>query len=121
MTAAIYAARARLSTVLVEKTYPGGQVMMCDRIENYPGFSGGSSGMELATQMREQAEKFGMETKLVDVGKVELTGKDKILYAGDEEIKAKTVILSLGARPRQLDVPGRAGVCGKGSLLLRHM
>ena len=56
LTAGIYASRARLKTLLVEKAYPGGQVMMCENIENFPGFPGGTCGMDLATGMREQAD-----------------------------------------------------------------
>jgi len=115
LTAAIYASRARLSTLLVEKNYPGGQVMMCDKIENYPGYVASSSGYELCTSMKDQAEKFGTEIKLTEIVKLSLDGPEKILHAADgEEIRAKTVILSLGAHPRRLGVPGEAEFIGRG-------
>ncbi|MCL5103240.1 MAG: thioredoxin-disulfide reductase [Armatimonadetes bacterium] len=115
LTAAIYAARARLSTVLVEKAYPGGQLMMCESIENYPGFVNSSSGYELSSAMREQAENFGMETRIVDIERVELTGDVKILHTAEgDEIRGKTVILSVGARPRRLGIPGEAEFAGRG-------
>ncbi len=114
LTAAIYASRARLSTVLVEKAYPGGQMMMCENIENYPGYSGGA-GMDLSNVIREQAEKFGMETKLADVERLDLSGREKVIYTTDgQEVRGKTIILSLGARPRRLGVPGEAKLIGRG-------
>lgn len=115
LSAAIYAARARLSTVLVEKTAPGGQVMMCETIENYPGYIGGSSGWELCSAMQQQAEKFGTEVKLTEVSRLDLAGPEKVLHAADgEEIRARTVILSPGAHPRKLGVPGETEFIGRG-------
>ena len=114
LTAGIYASRARLSTLLVEKTYPGGQLMMCENIENYPGYAGGP-GHELSNGMREQAEKFGMETKLAEVQRLDLLGLEKVLRTAEgEEIRGKTVVLSLGAKPRRLGVPGENEFLGKG-------
>ena len=115
LTAGIYASRARLKTLLVEKNYPGGQVMMCENIENYPGFPTGTCGMDLATGMREQAERFGMETMLTEVNRVDLKSHEKVLRTVDgSEILGKTVILCLGASPRKLGVPGEAEMVGKG-------
>jgi len=115
LTAGMYASRARLSTLLVERNYPGGQVMMCESIENYPGFTSSTCGADLAMSMREQAEKFGMETKLADVERVDLGGHEKYLYTTDgQAITGRTVILSLGASPRRLNVPGEAEFIGRG-------
>jgi len=115
LTAAIYAARARMSTLLIEKAYPGGQLIMCENIENYPGFASSSSGYELSTAMREQAEKFGMKTKLAEVERMDITGDEKVLYTtDDEEIRGRTLILSLGAKPRKLGVPGEVEFVGRG-------
>ena len=114
LSAAIYASRARLSTLLIEKAYPGGQLVMCENIENYPGFAGGP-GLELSNSMREQAEKFGMETLLAEIERLELLGPEKTLHTADhKQIRGKTVILSLGARPRRLGVPGENEFLGKG-------
>lgn len=114
LAAGIYASRARLSTLLVEKNYPGGQLMMCENIENYPGFAGGA-GMELSETMRQQAEKFGMESRMVEVERVDLIGLEKVLKTADGgEIRGKTVILSLGAKPRRLGVPGESEFLGRG-------
>jgi len=110
----MYASRARLSTLLVEKSYPGGQLMMCANIENYPGYTGGP-GMSLGEVMRQQAEKFGMETRFAEVVRMDLHGREKVLYTADnEEIVAKAVVLTLGAKPRRLGVPGEAEFLGKG-------
>lgn len=115
LTAAIYAARARMSTLLIEKAYPGGQLMMVDSVENYPGFFGTSSGYELSTAMHQQAEKFGMQTKIAEVERMDLSGDEKVLYTSDgEEIKGRTIILCLGAKPRRLGVPGEAEFMGRG-------
>ncbi len=114
LTAGIYASRARLRTVLVEKSFPGGQLMMCENIENFPGYAGGA-GMDLSNVMREQAEKFGMETIYADVERVDLLGLEKVLCTSDgQEIRGKTVILSLGAKPRKLGIPGESEFLGKG-------
>jgi thioredoxin reductase (NADPH) len=114
LTAAMYASRARLSTVLVERNFPGGQMMMTENIENFPGFEGGP-GMDLSEVIRKQAEKFGMQTINTEIERVDLLGLEKILYTTDKkEIRTKTVILSLGARPRQLGVPGEMEFLGRG-------
>lgn len=114
LSAAIYASRARLSTLLVEKAYPGGQLMMCENIENFPGYPGGP-GMDLSNAMREQAEKFGMETQLAEIERIDMLGLEKVLVTTDkQEIRGKTVILSLGAKPRRLGVPGESEFLGRG-------
>lgn len=114
LTAGMYASRARLNTVLVEKTYTGGQLMICENIENFPGFKGGP-GMDLGSILTEQAERFGMQTILAEVERVDLLGLEKFLWTTEkQEISSKTVILCLGASPRLLDVPGEAEFLGKG-------
>ena len=115
LTAAIYASRARLSTVLIERNYPGGQVVMCEKIENYPGHVANTSGYDLSVSMKQQAEKFGAEIKLTDIATLDLDAPVKVLYASDgEQIRARTIILSLGANPRRLGVPGEMEFIGRG-------
>lgn len=115
LTAAIYASRARLSTVLIERNYPGGQVVMCEKIENYPGHVANTSGYDLSVSMKQQAEKFGAEIKLTDIARLDLDSPVKVLYASDgEQIRARTIILSLGANPRRLGVPGEMEFIGRG-------
>ena len=114
LSAGIYASRARLSTLLIERSYPGGQLMMCENIENYPGYPGGP-GMQLSEAMREQAEKFGVQSKIAEVERLDLLGLEKVLRTAEkEEIRGKTVILSLGAKPRRLGVPGENEFLGRG-------
>lgn len=89
--------------------------MMCENVENYPGYIAESSGYELANAMHEQAQKFGTEIKLTQITKVDLSGHVKVLHTVDgEEIHAKSVVLSLGAQPRRLGVPGEAEFIGRG-------
>ncbi len=115
LTAAIYASRARLSTLLIEKAFPGGQIMMCEYIENYPGIVNGTNGYDLAESMRKQAEKFGMQTKTAEIKEFDLAGEVKTLRTDEgEEVRAKTVILALGAKPRNLGVPGEFEYIGRG-------
>ena len=114
LAAAIYTARARLSTLLVEKAYPGGQLMLSDNVENYPGYPGGP-GMQLSEIMREQAERFGTESKIALVERLDLSGPEKVLYTSEkEEIRGKTLIITLGAGPRRLGVPGEREFVGRG-------
>ncbi len=115
LTAAIYASRARLSTVLIERAYRGGQVAMCEQVENFPGFVSSSSGYELCTAMAEQVDKFGAQTINADINRLDLNSSPKVLHTTDgQEIEAKTVILSLGATPRRLNVPGEVEFLGRG-------
>ena len=114
MTAAIYAARARLNTLMIEKLFPGGQLMISDHIENYPGFASGVSGPELSAQMREQAEKFGMHTLLAQVESVDFSGAEKVVVTSEGESRAKAVIIATGASARRLNVPGEQELLGRG-------
>ncbi|MFQ3548324.1 MAG: thioredoxin-disulfide reductase [Armatimonadota bacterium] len=115
LTASIYASRARLKTLLIEKAYPGGQIMMCETIENYPGFKEPISGLDLVEAMRIQAEKFGTEQRIAEIEWMDLLGIEKVLHTVEkEQIYTKTVILCLGARPRLLGVPGEKEFLGRG-------
>ena len=88
---------------------------MCENIENYPGYATGSSGWELGNAMREQAEKFGTHFLLEEIASMDLDGPEKSLtQVNGDEIFAKTVILSFGATPRRLGVPGESEFLGRG-------
>lgn len=113
-TAALYAARAGFSVLLLEKLSPGGQLATTDVIENYPGFSQGIGGFELAMKMKEGAEKFGAKTKLAEVVSVELGEEVKKLSTKKETFFARTVVLATGARPRELGLPGERELRGRG-------
>ncbi len=115
LTAGLYAARARLDTLLIDKGAVGGQVLRTDWIDNYPGFPDGISGFELADKMAVQARRFGLQPTLGEVVSMELRGETKKLYLADGEVlKAKAVIIATGASPNKLNVPGEAELAGKG-------
>jgi len=103
-----------MSTLLVEKTFPGGLMMISEHVENYPGFPSGISGPELGMAIRDQAEKFGAEILLAETKSVDLTGREKIVCTSEGEFTAKTVILAPGAKPRKLGVPGENEFQGRG-------
>lgn len=113
-TAALYAARANLSVVVLEKLAPGGQMGTTDQIDNYPGFPQGVNGFELAMSMKQAAERFGVLTRLTEVLGVELDGSVKRLRTKDGTYQARTVVLASGAYPRELGLPGERELRGKG-------
>jgi thioredoxin reductase (NADPH) len=88
--------------------------MISDFIENYPGFATGISGPELSAAMREQAEKFGMETLLAQVESVDFTEPEKLIRTSEGEVRGHTVIIAVGATPRRLNVPGENELLGRG-------
>lgn len=113
-TAALYAARANFSVLLLEKLAPGGQMATTDVIDNYPGFPEGIHGFDLAVKMKESAERFGVQTKLAKVVEAELTGEIKEIKTKKETFFARTVVLATGARPRELGLPGERELRGRG-------
>ena len=113
-TAALYGARAGLSTLVVEKLAAGGQMNLTHQIDNYPGFPEGIDGFTLGQQMLEGAQRFGAQTRYAQVVSLELDREPKIIRATDGEILAKAVILATGAEPRPLGLPGEAALMGKG-------
>lgn len=115
MTAGLYAARARLKAVMLEKGAIGGQVLTTDWIDNYPGFPDGISGFDLIDKMAAQAARFGLETKFAPVAGLDLSGPIKKIFLEDgEELTCQALILSTGARPNPLGIPGEAELTGKG-------
>ena len=113
-TAALYGARAGLSVLLLEKLSPGGQLATTDVIENYPGFSEGINGFELAMKIKQGAEKFGAKSKMAEVISCSLAGERKEVQTKKETFFAKTVVLATGAVPRELGLPGEKELRGKG-------
>lgn len=113
-TAALYAARANLNVILIEKLAPGGQMSTTDIVENYPGFPEGINGFDLGMQMQQGAERFGAKTVYAEVTGVELSGEVKRVQAGEKVYEAKTIILALGAYPRELGLPNERELRGKG-------
>lgn len=115
LTAGLYAARGRLKAVMLEKGAVGGQVLITDWIDNYPGFPEGISGFDLIDRMAAQANRFDLETRIATVTSMDLQGDVKKLLLDDgSEITTRAVILATGARPRKLGVPGELEMAGKG-------
>jgi len=115
LTAGIYAARAKLKTVLLERLNPGGLVASTDWVENYPGFPEGIVGAELVKKMEEQAAKFGTEiVSFKEVNSADLKGKTKIVRVDKEEYRAKAVIIASGTEPKKLGIPGEEEFRGRG-------
>ena len=113
LAAGIYAARANMKTIVIERGLYGGQMQNTLDIENYPGFDN-IGGPELSDFMYNQALKVGVEWKLGEVKGVTLEGQPKTLQVGDSVIKAKSIIIATGAKPRRLGVPGETELAGRG-------
>jgi len=114
LTAGLYAARAKLNVLLVEKIVPGGQILVTDWIENYPGFPEGLSGADLVLKMSEQVKKFGLNIETHEVISVDFSQAVKTVRVSDKAIKCHTVIIATGASPKKLGVPGEDIFFGKG-------
>ena len=114
LTAALYAARARLKTLLLEKGMPGGQASTTDLIENYPGFPQGISGPDLMLNFQEQAIRFGLELRYQEVKQAEIEGEIKTVLTAEGQYRTRTIIVCSGANPRRLGVPGEEGFVGRG-------
>ncbi len=116
LTAALYSARARAKTIVFETALPGGQIITTDHVENYPAFPEGLSGAELGDLMYRQAERFGAEFRtFASVEKIEPSGLDFIVTDSEgAQVLAHAVILSTGAVPRRLGIPGEAEYTGRG-------
>ena len=113
-TAALYAARAGLSTLVLEKLSAGGQMALTHQIDNYPGFDEGIDGFELGERMQRGAERFGAETRYSEVLSMELAGSPKKILTDLGEVLARTVVLATGANPKVLGLPGEQGFTGRG-------
>ena len=113
-TAALYAARANLNVLVLEKFSPGGQMATTDMVENYPGFADGINGFELGMQMKQGAEQFGVKTKMAEVISVELNENPKRVQTRKDTFEAKTVILAMGAFPRELGIENEQMLRGRG-------
>ena len=113
-TAALYAARAGLDVMVIERLSAGGQMNLTGQIDNYPGFPDGVDGFQLSYNMQQQAERFGAKTKYAEVLKLELAGKVKTVHTNEGSNKAKSVVISTGANPRQLGIVREQEMIGRG-------
>ncbi len=113
MTAAVYTSRGSLSTLMLERGVPGGQMANTEEIENYPGFDH-ILGPDLSTKMFEHAKKFGAEYAYGDVTDI-IDGRDyKTIVVGTKEYKARAIIITTGAEYRKIGIPGEEELAGRG-------
>lgn len=113
MTAAVYASRANLSTLMLERGMPGGQVANTEEVENFPGFDY-ITGPELSNKMFEHAQKFGAEYKYGDIKDVELDGDIKVIKTSSEDILARSLIIATGTEHKKIGIPGEDLLSGRG-------
>lgn len=113
-TAALYAVRAGLETLVIEKLSAGGQMALTSQIDNYPGFEDGVDGFTLGEKMQASAEKFGAKTLIAEVYSADLRGETKVLTTSEGTFKARTVVIATGASPRELGIEGEKELVGRG-------
>ena len=113
-TAALYAARAGLDTIVLEKLSAGGQMALTEQIDNYPGFEDGIDGFSLAEKMQKQAERFGARSEYAEVLRMDLTAVPKLVETSEGIFRGKTVVLATGANPRTLGVARESELVGRG-------
>jgi thioredoxin reductase (NADPH) len=113
LTAGLYAARARLDVLLIEKAVPGGQIIVTDWIENYPGFPEGISGFDLAEKMKVQAEALGLKMETAEVQSLNVTPDVKEVVLQEKTIRTRSLIIASGASPKKLGI-GEDRYMGKG-------
>lgn len=113
-TAALYAARSGLRTLVLERMAAGGQMALTHQVDNYPGFDEGIDGFSLGQKMQQGAQRWGAETVFAEVSSVELDGEIKKLHTDRGTFLGRTVILATGANPRKLGLPMEAELTGRG-------
>ncbi len=113
-SAALYAARAGLDTVVLEKLSAGGQMALTQQIDNYPGFEEGVDGFELGEKMQAQAHRFGAVTEYAEVHGVDFTSDPKVIHTSEGAFYGRTVVIATGANPRELGLSGERELVGRG-------
>jgi len=114
LSAGLYASRARLTSLLIERGLVGGLITESELVENFPGFPEGISGLDLGQLMHQQATKYGLETLLAEVTGIELSGKQKVVKTTKGDFIAKAVIIASGSERLKLGIPGEEEFTGKG-------
>lgn len=116
LSAGLYAARARIDHLMIEKGTPGGQVLLTDWVDNYPGFPEGISGFDLVEKMAEHAKRFDLNILTTEVTRVDLSDeKRKVLHlTGDQSVSCDSLIICTGASANTLNIPGELELRGKG-------
>lgn len=119
-TAALYAARAGVDVVVLEKLSAGGQMALTPQIDNYPGFPDGVDGFTLGMQMQQGAERFGAKTELAEVYSADLRSDPKVIETSEGTFRGRAVIIATGANPRALGVPREQELVGRGVNYCAH-
>lgn len=114
LSAAVYTTREDLDTVLFEKGIIGGLAAVTDWVDNYPGFSKGISGLDLAEELRKQAERFGADIRLGEVTKITDKGKTKVLETTDGDVETRAVLIATGSDYKKIGVPGEQEYYARG-------
>jgi thioredoxin reductase (NADPH) len=114
LCAAVYTTREDIDTVLVEKGAVGGLAAITDWVDNYPGFSKGISGLDLATELQAQAERFGADIRYGDVTGLSVDGDVKVIETNEGPLRAKTVLIATGSDYKKIGIPGEAEYYGRG-------
>src|SRR5690606_12040048 len=114
LAAAIYTTREDIETILYEKAVPGGLAAVTDWVDNYPGFARGISGLDLAEQLRLQAERFGADIRLGEVLSIKDAGDHRVAETTDGPIKARAVLIATGTDYKKIGVPGEAEFYARG-------
>ena len=114
LTAGLYASRAKLNSLLIERGLVGGQIANAERVENYSGFPEGINGFELGQLMHQQATKYGLKTLLAEVTGLELKGKQKVIRITEGNFITEAVIITGGSERQKLGIPGEEEFVGKG-------
>ena len=119
-TAALYAARAGMSVVVLEKLSAGGQMAQTQQIDNYPGFPDGVDGFELAELMQNQAHRFGAETEYAEVYSLDLQAQPRGIETSEGQFQARTVVIATGADAKKLGLPQEDTLTGRGVNYCAH-
>jgi len=114
LTAGLYTSRARLNSLLIEKGLVGGQILNAEKVDNYPGFPEGISGLELGELMHQQATKYGLKTIIAEATGIERQPKQIVVKTTEGNFTARAVIIASGSERRKLGIPGEEKFTGKG-------
>jgi thioredoxin reductase (NADPH) len=115
LAAGLYTTRAMMKTMILEQLGPGGQLLVTDEIDNYPGFPEGIKGQELAVRMEQQTARFGAETEYTEVVDIEnIAGLVKTIKTDDRDFTTKTIIIATGGSHNKLGVAGEDALAGRG-------
>ena len=119
-SAALYAARAGLDTLVIERMSAGGQMALTDMIDNYPGVENGVDGFELGMKMQQGAQRFGAKTEYGEVVGVDFSGTVKSVKTASKIFYGRTVVIAIGANPRELGVENESKLLGRGVHYCAH-